>query len=188
MFFVFIVKIIGGYYSLRQKYLKRIYILLLKGYQYATNSYLPFTNQINGEINFLHGAFGVFISEGAKIGKNCTIYHQVTIGSHMLMDSKKIGSPQIGDNCFIGAGAKIVGNIKIGNNCRIGANAVVTQNIPDNCVVVLSKPTIIQKDKLDNTVYQYRNGILGYLLDGKFQIEENNKIINKLNYKFHLKT
>ena len=31
---------------------------------------------------FPHGPSGVFISQGAKIGKNCVIFQQVTIGSN----------------------------------------------------------------------------------------------------------
>jgi serine O-acetyltransferase len=46
------------------------------------------------------------------------------------------GSPVIGDNVFIGAGAKIFGMIKVGNNAAIGANCVVTKDVPENGVVV----------------------------------------------------
>ncbi len=42
-------------------------------------------------------------------------------------------------------GAKIIGGITIGNNVRIGAGCVVVENIPDNAVVVMSKPRIIIK-------------------------------------------
>ncbi|MDP0017013.1 DapH/DapD/GlmU-related protein [Glaesserella parasuis] len=42
----------------------------------------------------------------------------------------------IGNNCIIGAGAKILGDLTIGDNCVIGANAVITKDIPDNCTVV----------------------------------------------------
>lgn len=49
-----------------------------------------------------HGLRGIFISHNAHIGKNCTIFHQVTIGEG------KGGAPQIGDNCYIGAGAKVI--------------------------------------------------------------------------------
>ena len=56
------------------------------------------------------------------------------------------GAPNIGDNCYIGAGAKIVGNINIGNNVRIGANCIVIEDIPDNCTVVMDKPRIFLKE------------------------------------------
>ena len=65
------------------------------------------------------------------------IFHHVTIGEG------RGGAPQIGDNCYIGAGAKIIGNIKIGNNVRIGAGCVVATDIPDNCTVVMEKTRVL---------------------------------------------
>lgn len=45
------------------------------------------------------------------------------------------GSPTIGNNVVIGAGAVVVGRITIGDNAFIGANAYVYQDIPENAVV-----------------------------------------------------
>lgn len=42
----------------------------------------------------------------------------------------------VGDDVFIGAGAKILGEISIGNNVKIGANAVVLEDVPEGCTVV----------------------------------------------------
>jgi len=68
---------------------------------------------------------------GAKsIGKNCTIYQQVSIA---YIDDK---SPIIGDNVIIYCGAILIGDIKIGNNSVIGAGAVVIKDVPENSVVV----------------------------------------------------
>lgn len=97
-----------------------------------------------------HSLFGVFISDSATIGKNCVIFHHVTIGSNTLRDSKSQGAPTIGDNCYIGVGAKIVGNVTIGDNVRIGANCVVTQDIPPNHTVVLPSPRLIARENTDN--------------------------------------
>jgi len=85
---------------------------------------------------FPHGLQGVFISRRAKIGSNCVIFHQVTIGVNTMVDSRGVGAPVIGDRVFIGVGAKIIGGIKIGNDVRIGANAVVTRDVPDHATVV----------------------------------------------------
>ena len=94
-----------------------------------------------------HSFYGIFISQNASIGKGCTIFQQVTIGSNTL--SKTIGGPTIGNNVYIGAGAKIIGNIKVGNNVRIGTNAVVVKDIPDNATVVLQQPrVIIHEDRI----------------------------------------
>lgn len=88
-----------------------------------------------------HGINGIIIAEAAKIGKDCTILQQVTIGR------SKDGVPTISDNCFIGSGTKIFGRIKIGNNVRIGANCPIFLDVPDNATVVLPKLRIIQKQE-----------------------------------------
>jgi serine O-acetyltransferase len=41
----------------------------------------------------------------------------------------------IGDNVYIGPGARLIGGFKVGNNVVIGANAVVIKDVPDNSVV-----------------------------------------------------
>lgn len=66
--------------------------------------------------------------------KNCTIFHQVTIGNNEHKNTERTAA-HIGDNAYIGCGAKIIGAIKIGNNVRIGANAVVVTDIDDNCTI-----------------------------------------------------
>ena len=111
---------------------------------------VPFSKDIN-QFRTPHGLRGILISSYAKIGIGCTFFQQVTIGSNTLPGSKTGGFPEIGNNVYIGAGAKIIGNIKIGNNVRIGANCIVTEDISDNSIVVLNKPVVITKDyELDN--------------------------------------
>jgi serine O-acetyltransferase len=44
--------------------------------------------------------------------------------------------PTIGNNVFIGSGAKILGSIKVGDNVKIGASSVVTKPVPSDCTVV----------------------------------------------------
>ncbi len=41
----------------------------------------------------------------------------------------------IGNNVFIGAGAKIIGRIHVGDGAAIGANAVVTRDVPAGVAV-----------------------------------------------------
>ncbi len=106
-------------------------------------SSIPLKTKFEDTPIFLHGLYGIFISVGARIGKNVTIYQQVTIGSIQNKDSKHYGAPTIGNNVLIGAGAKIVGNVKVGNNVNIGANAVVFEDIPDNSTVVVERPRVI---------------------------------------------
>ena len=109
-------------------------------------SSIPMNVGIN-HFNTPHGFYGIFISQAAKIGKGCTIFQNVTIGSNTLIDSKSSGAPTIGENVYIGSGATIIGNVKVGNNVRIGAGCNVTRDVPDNCTIVQAAPTVIQKDK-----------------------------------------
>lgn len=59
------------------------------------------------------------------------------------------GAPTIGNQVFIGAGAKIIGKIKIGNNVKIGAGCIIVTDIPDNTTVVMNKPRIIYKKSVN---------------------------------------
>lgn len=117
------------------------------------NRYFGSSIPMNPNINWFntpHGFSGIFISSAAKIGKGCTIFQNVTIGSNTLLDSKSVGAPTIGDNVYIGAGAKIIGNVKVGNNVRIGAGCCVTRDVPDNCTVTQAAPVVIQKKTLQD--------------------------------------
>jgi serine O-acetyltransferase len=133
--------------GLTKKYLHSAYYSYMEKEKFFIGSHASFRTKPV----FPHGIVGIFISEGANVGSLCTIFPHVTVGSNTLPDSNGKGSPTIGDNCFIGAGATIIGGITIGNNCRIGANTTVSQDIPDNCVVVNQKPRIIPREKLNNS-------------------------------------
>lgn len=74
------------------------------------------------------------IDPTTRIGRNCRVHAGVNIGGAALFvepgEAHK-HSPRIGDNAYIGPGAKLYGPIVIGDNCVIGANAVVTRSFPD---------------------------------------------------------
>ncbi|MCI8917100.1 MAG: serine acetyltransferase [Oscillospiraceae bacterium] len=131
-------------------------------------SYVGVDSKIAGRPYFPHGCVGVFISNDAVIGRDAVIFQQVTIGSNTLPDSKRPGSPVIGDGVYLGAGAKVIGGITVGDCCRVGANAVVVRDLPPHSVAVCAPTQVIQKAGLDNTFrvkiggvdYVSRNGRL----------------------------
>jgi serine O-acetyltransferase len=51
----------------------------------------------------------------------------------------------LGDDLFIGAGAKIIGAVKLGSGVRVGANAVVVKDVPDNVTAVGVPARYIQR-------------------------------------------
>lgn len=94
--------------------------------------WIPGSCKIGEKTILGYAGLGIVIHNRAKIGNNCHIDQNVTIGG----TSKKYEVPLIGDNVYIGAGAKILGPIKIGNNVVIGANCVVVKDIPEGSLVV----------------------------------------------------
>jgi serine O-acetyltransferase len=108
-------------------------MLWLRHLRYKLGISIPPDTKIGS--GFYIGHFGgIVINSNSQIGKNCNISQGVTLGQANRGRNK--GYPILGDNIYIGPGAKIVGAVKIGNNVAIGANCVVTRDIPDNCVVV----------------------------------------------------
>jgi serine O-acetyltransferase len=77
---------------------------------------------------------GVVINGGVKGGKNIVIESSVVIGA--ARNGLPVEVPQLGNNIFIGSGAKILGGIKIGDNVKVGANAVVLKDVPSGATVV----------------------------------------------------
>ena len=99
------------------------------------------SNDIGSGLFIQHG-FSTTIS-AKKIGKNCWINQQVTIG---YSGKHRNAHPTIGNNVKITAGAKVIGDIIIGDNCIIGANSVVVKDVPDNCTVVGIPAYIIRQN------------------------------------------
>ncbi|MBQ2076579.1 MAG: serine acetyltransferase [Bacteroidales bacterium] len=109
-----------------------IYRLKLNRLSYKSGIQISETTQIGK--GFYIGHFGCIVVSGqAVIGSNVNISQGITIGR--TNRGEKQGVPTIGDEVYIGPGAKIIGKINIGNNITIGANAVVTSDIPDNACV-----------------------------------------------------
>lgn len=96
----------------------------------VTGAEIPLSCSIGGGLLIPHPN-GIVIHHKAKIGVNCLIFQQVTIGSR-----GRGGVPVIEGHVDIGAGAKILGAVRIGAHARIGANAVVTANVPSGTLAV----------------------------------------------------
>ena len=76
---------------------------------------------------------GIVIGDNVKIGNNCVIYQQVTIGSK---EAGRKEYPQIGNHCTLYAGAKVVGGIKIRDYTTIGAQSLVLSSTERNSIYV----------------------------------------------------
>lgn len=72
--------------------------------------------------------FGVFLHKTVKAGANLVLQNSITLGGEDDL------GPTVGDNVFIGVGARAIGPVTIGHRCRIGANAVVVASVKDDHV------------------------------------------------------
>lgn len=107
--------------------------LMMKRYQYKYGICIPYNTRIAEGLYIGHYG-GIFVNHGARIGKNCNINQDVSIGE--TYGGKNPGTPVIGDNTYLGPSAKVIGGITLGNNVAVGANCVVNIDIPDNGVVI----------------------------------------------------
>ena len=86
-----------------------------------------YTEDIGGGLYIQHG-FSTIIT-ARKIGKNCRIYQQVTIGY------KGQFNPVLEDNVSVTCGAKVLGDVTMHSGSLAGAGAVVLKDVPQNAIV-----------------------------------------------------
>ena len=96
----------------------------------VSGSDVPLNSSIAGGLLLPHPN-GVVLHPEARIGPNCILFQQVTIGT-----GPKPGVPELGGHVDVGPGAKILGGVRIGDHAVIGANAVVLSDVPEGCVAV----------------------------------------------------
>lgn len=132
---------------------EKIYIIYLKAhkaskknnqliaYYYANKIYKKYGCFIDPSAEIGRGLclphpIGIVIGAGARIGENCVIYQNVTIG-RKYRDIAEY--PNIGDNVIIYCNSVLIGDINVGKNSVIGCNSVVLKSVDENskCVGVV---------------------------------------------------
>ena len=86
-----------------------------------------YTQDIGGGLYIQHG-FSTIIS-AKKIGENCRIYQQVTIGY------KEDANPVLEDGVAVTCGAKVLGDVTMHKGSLAAAGAVVVKDVPENAIV-----------------------------------------------------
>lgn len=121
----------------RGKYWKILGVILHKFNRRKFNIEI-YPHCIIGEDLYIPHCVGIVIGKTAEIGNKCIIFPNVVIGakySPFSINPNGRRHAKIGDNCTIGAGAKILGNISIGDNVTIAANTIVSIDVPSNSIV-----------------------------------------------------
>jgi serine O-acetyltransferase len=125
---------------------RNVFYLRIGAWKHLLNIICPhlatlyiYTDDVGKGLFIQHG-FATIIA-AKKIGENCWINQQVTIGY-----SNESDLPSLADNVTINAGAKVIGNVLIESNSTVGANAVVVKNVPAHCTVVGVPAYIVKKN------------------------------------------
>jgi serine O-acetyltransferase len=101
-------------------------------------------SEIGPGLRLSHRLNGTVIHPLARLGKDVTLFHQVTIGGTKTADGSTL-VPVIGDNVTIYPGAKVLGGVIVGDNAVIGANAVVMDDVPEGGLAVADRARVIHK-------------------------------------------
>lgn len=94
----------------------------------TTGCHISPTALIGPGIFFPH-PIGIVIGNHAKIGKNCTIYQNTTLGI-----DKNGNYPELGEDIIIYANSVLIGGIKIENGCIIGAMSFLNKSMSENSI------------------------------------------------------
>lgn len=82
-----------------------------------------------------HG--NLIVNGASRVGRWCDIHQGVNIGAGNPKSRLEEPSvPTLGDNLWIGPGAKIYGKLEVGDRVVVGANAVVNKDVPNDRTVV----------------------------------------------------
>ncbi len=82
-----------------------------------------------------------------RIGANCNVTHNVTIG--VGLGGQRTGVPVIGNNVWIGPGATLTGGIVIGDGATISAGSIVVRDVPSGALVA-GNPARVVNASYDN--------------------------------------
>jgi serine O-acetyltransferase len=91
----------------------------------------------------------ITVSGLAKVGRDCRLHPGTCLGQH------EGGAPTLGDNVYVGPGAKLYGGIRLGNRVSVGANAVVNRSFGDGAIIagvpaaVVGNSTASPPDQVD---------------------------------------
>lgn len=125
---------VGRHLMLNSRFFKYFLLppikLLHRWFQASLNCEIPISAEIGGGLWLSHG-YTVVINGSACIGKNFTCLHLVTIGGQ-----RGKGSPVIGDNVVIAAGAMVIGSVHIADGATIGACSLVLKTVEENAIIV----------------------------------------------------
>jgi serine O-acetyltransferase len=133
--------------------MKRFANLVNNGIKKKYGVYISLNAEIGLGIKLPHPT-SIVIGDRVKIGNNCTIYQNVTIGGKKRDNNTQTQYPIIKGNVIIFSGAVLIGAIIVEENCIIGANSVLNRDTEANTtyVGIPAKKIIRNGDELNGKI------------------------------------
>jgi serine O-acetyltransferase len=109
--------------------------------------------QVGSSLHLVHG-WNIKVHPDTVLGDRVGLMHDVTLGT----TPDRPFAPRIGNDVFIGAGARVLGDVVVGDGARIGANSVVVSDVPPGATVmgvparVLGYPDHRRANRCDTSV------------------------------------
>jgi serine acetyltransferase len=107
---------------------------------------LPTSTRIGPGLRMPH-PHGIVLNPAVRIGSDCLIRHNVTIGNTTRRDGSERGVASVGDGVEFGAGCVVVGPLHVGDHARVGALSLVTRDVPAWGVVVGNPAVLVRVDE-----------------------------------------
>jgi serine O-acetyltransferase len=108
-----------------------IYIVMHYWMHLVSSTMIPRQARIGADLHLPHSG-SIIIHPDCVIGDNCTIFHEVTLGTSI----ERSGVPRLGNGVFVGPGAKILGPVVIGDGARIAGNSLVLADVPAGALAI----------------------------------------------------
>jgi len=120
----------------------------------------------------------IIVNSKARIGANCELHNLVHIAQNLHNAEKGAASdqaPTIGDNVFIGPGARVLGDITIADGIVVGANSVVTKSFYETNITIAGAPARKISDRGTDVQWGPRDGddIITYLAAHRGQFSKH---------------
>lgn len=98
-----------------------------------------------GEGFFIDHGVGVVIGETARVGTDCVMFHNVTLGGTGKHHGKR--HPTISDHVLIGTSSVLLGPLTVGPRSSIGANSfIIMHDVPPDSTVVGTPARIVRQN------------------------------------------
>ena len=120
--------------------------------------------------NIIFSPKGKIILGVERIGRNCFVHHNVTIGMNLGNLRGSSGKPKVGNKVWIGPNTLIHGNVVIGDGVTVFEGSVVSRSIPDCCVAGGNPAKIIQREVNNASLFhtlKYHTSVVELILKRK---------------------